>query len=117
MVSFEVTVGVGLTGVEGLVMAGEGEGGVGMGVVFDLSVVSEVLGVDGRLCVELDDVDTDSVVLDDGVSVVMGWKSGVPISVLWDTAVDIGGRLCVSVGMDGGFPVSVRLDGVSVVMG
>ena len=80
--SFGVTVGVGSMVVEGLVMAVKGEGGVGMGVVVDLSVVSVVLGVDGRVCVELDDVVRDFLRLDDGVSVVMGRKSGVPVSTL-----------------------------------
>ena len=88
-----VTVGVGLMGVEGLVMAGEGEGRVGMGVVVDFSAILVVLGGGGR--------DGVAVGFDDGVSVVMGWKSGVPVPTK----------------RDDGFPVSVRLDGVSVVMG
>ena len=73
MVSSGVTVGVGLMGVEGLVMAGEGEGTVGMGVVVDVSDILVVLGGGWRegVAVGFDDGFPVSVGMDDGVSVLI----------------------------------------------
>ena len=67
--------GLGVMGVEGLVMAGEGEGMVGTGVVVDFSVTLVVLDVGETLCVfvemELDVVSIVEVCEDVGLKFVL----------------------------------------------
>ena len=81
MVSSGATVGLGLMGVEGMVMAGEGEGTVGMGVLLDFSAISVVLDDGFFVCVELDDGVTVSVGMDNSNVVSVGLYDGISVSI------------------------------------